>query len=244
MMIRNGLAFTLIWIAMSNFCSAGAESKKDCAFYNSSSELDEKGAIAELLNQLPQFSSVVICPTAKRVDGIFVLSPIVRDSGVSYFVSAYFETPEAQSITPTDLVKLTAETPLVQSTMMALSADPIIDHSSKKFVETESISIGTFKYMFRLWQSVVEMPSRARNKLDISSLDVQGKSSYWKFIGSLKGSSGSAIIKSIVFSGNNMLEFPPRLSIEIESNQMAWRIDFDLTESKKVAIFEVAEQVE
>lgn len=238
------VAIAVLLAACTDSGFATAKLAENCEYFDDSGASNTRAGVSSLLKELPESSAIVVCQTSRSVDGIFVLGPIHNRDGVSYFGSIYFEIPVSEHDNEINLVEFTADhEPIFRNTMMALGVGPKISHHESGFVETNSISVGTFKNLYNLWVSVIAAPKSRFRYLNTARLDDDSAVVFSEFIRSLNVDR-SAKIRSLFFSGDDPLDPSPSFTVEISESARSWSIEFDVLDSKKVVLLSVVKLVE
>lgn len=229
--------------------SAEPSVEDGCEFYDSSSASIPNAGLRDLLQTLPESSSVIVCNGKRNVE-ISILDPIAHRDGVSYYRRHYFEVPADKFSKARQAKDLMSGRRNFHLTMMALDPNSKLTHQSEDIVRTQSISPGTFKAMYEFWMEITVDTEKLRDKFDASSLDEENKAKYEKFIQSLDNST-EATIDYLEFEelrladGDGIeLEFFPRLSVNISTKTQWWEINYDMLDSERYTLLNVELRME
>lgn len=190
-----------------------------------------------LLTELPDGSKIVLCKKSGADGSLFVLGPITERDNVSFYSSEYFRIEE-EFIKKLDLEELSFEEPATKNIMMAHAKSEGLSHFSDAFIETQFITIGTFKYIYTRWSSAINNSKQISKLVDVSILSENDLVQYELFKKSILAGK-EWVIASIVFADIYIADSYPRLIIEFANGNQIFEIAFDITASGKLILLDV-----
>lgn len=224
--------------------SAASTAEYSCEFYGSTSTSTTYTGLQDLLQSLPESSSVIVCK-GKRNSEISILYPIENRTGVSFYRRSYFEVPTDRLSKATSAKDLLEGRHRSNLTMMAPDPSSKLTHQNEDIVRTRSISPGTFRTLYELWNAVIQDTRKLREVFDASSLDDKNNAQLENLIQSLN-SGTETTIEYLEFEelrladGDGIdLEFFPRLSVNISTKTQWWEIDYDVLDNERYTLLNV-----